>query len=135
MEGFLNFLLMIYTSSYLIASITDARSGYVYNLNTGLMLLLSLALGYKNILKIEVILMISLIILILIFDKDEKYMGRGDMPIIVSSSIILGEQSFVFLTLSSILALFFSLKNKINYIRFVPFLFISFVSTYWFQCH
>lgn len=122
--------ILLFLLLYLFNSFTDLKSGYVYSTLTLSMLVLSFISSHSNITCFETLSGIFIFICLFLLDRNEKYIGRGDIPIIISSFIVLGEKSYFFITTSCILTILYSLVFSKKEVRFVPFLFTGFIFCY-----
>lgn len=116
---------LIYQILYAFNAKEDMRTGYVYVLTSYVMLPVAYLLNRGAIFEVESITLITLFILVFFADREEKLMGRGDYPIIISSLIYFGDKSGIFLMIASISSALYCIIRQNREVRFVPFLFLS----------
>lgn len=124
-----NLVITCFFIIYLICAYEDYKDGEIYSIYLYLLLFLSFFF-YKNISYLEVKLYFIIFITLFFLDKDEKLMGKGDYPVIISSVLVLSNFSSLFIFLASLFAFVESFYKKSSRIRFIPFLFLGFIITY-----
>lgn len=118
----------MFLALYLINSLTDILEGYVYNILVFFQLILALfTINGEKFPYLAFIL--GLLIVNFIFDREEKYLGRGDYGIIFSHVAFRGFLLAYDMILASILAIFYSFALKKKRVPLVPFLFLGLLFT------
>lgn len=104
-------------------AVTDQITGYVYDI--GAVALMITALLTNRGMGLEFPLVMVMLLILLILDKDEKYLGHGDYPILLSISLYLGDRFPHMLIIASISSLIMIYSCRRKSIPLVPNLFIG----------
>ena len=121
----ISFPLLIYSFILFLQSFLDIKTGYVSDILT--VLIWIMALNYVKDLTFLSVVIITFVLSIIITLALNNKIGWGDLKILPTFLIIHKLESFILLTISSIIYLIISLK-KFNYKKKVPFIPIIFLA-------
>lgn len=104
---------------------TDLREGSVYDVFSSLLFITALLETGFHLKNPYFLGCLAVLTVILILDRSEQWLGRGDYPILLAVSLHVGPQLPLVLIVTSGTGLVYMMMKKERSIPLVPFLFIG----------